>query len=146
MSQPVVVQGTPVRPGQGTHPGRPSRPTEAPVTTTTATTSNNNNNHGEKQETKCNDPIFALLFYACIIAIVAVAAVYGPAALDTSTNNSGVNYEPYIIYVIVIVIISFFLAAGGMAVMMCIPETLIKVSLIFVSVKLRQTFGIDRDC
>jgi len=124
MASPVVVQGTPVN-----NPAEPY--SSAQNSSDNNGTSVEHPHGGEKQETKCNDPIFAFLFYACIAAIVAVAVVYGPAALQASSSNSNVNYEPFVIYVIVVAIISFVVVAGSLAVMMCIPETLIKVSLIF---------------
>ena len=36
---------------------------------------------------KCKDPIFALLFYINLIAIIAVAATRGTAALDSATSD-----------------------------------------------------------
>jgi hypothetical protein len=50
------------------------------------------------------------------------------------TPQSGVNYTPYIIYTIVITIVSIIISGASLSVLMCIPETLIKVSLIFVTV------------
>lgn len=120
MASPVVVQGTPV-----------SNPHTAP--SPVAVESNGGAPHGgEKQETRCNDPIFALLFYACIAAIVGVACVYGPTALNSP--QSDINYQPYIIYAVVISVVSIFISGLALSVMMCIPETLIKISLIFVTV------------
>jgi len=116
MSTPVVVQGTAV---SNPHQSAPSGST------------NGNGSHPEKAETRCNDPIFAFLFYACIGAIVGVAATYGRTALDTSTKNSTVDYEPYVIYGVVIAVISLVGASGGLAIIMCCPETMIKISLIF---------------
>lgn len=135
MSTPVVVQGKPVGNPAAVSAAAPSYP----QANTAVAVDNNNNNSieqphgGEKAETRCNDPIFALLFYACIAAIVVVAVLYGPAALDMdgSENNSNTDYRPMIIYVVIVAIISFFVCAGCMTVMMCIPATLIKISLIF---------------
>lgn len=134
MTQPVVVQGTPVANPNAT-------PSDAPGFSSAlgsgggnaAPTNTEFTGKGEKQETKCRDPIFALLFYACVAAIVAVAVVYGPDAVSNSDeSNSNNDYTGVIIATIIIVVISFLGAGLGLAVMMCIPETLIKISLIFV--------------
>jgi hypothetical protein len=125
MSSPVVIRGTPVsNPHQATTTmtnqahGLGSRVPEQPPT-------------GERSSSGCKDPIFAVLWYICILAIVAVAVVYGPKALKTGSNNSNVNYSGFVVGVVVIAVVSFILAAAGMSVMMCIPETMIKVALIF---------------
>jgi len=130
MSTPVVVQGTAV--------GNPAAAPQQQQSYAGPDYNNNNDNGGiahphggEKAETRCNDPIFALLFYACIGAIVAVAAIYGPAALAGTSSSSTINYEPIVVYVIIVAVISFLASALGLAVMMCIPETLIKIALIF---------------
>ncbi|GKY99372.1 hypothetical protein MPSEU_000892000 [Mayamaea pseudoterrestris] len=128
MSTPIVVQGTAVQQYPSNNQSNPY-----------ATSGNNDNHHhamsSETPESKrvsgCKDPIFALLFYICIAAIVAVAAIYGGEALVTSQSDSGVIYKNYVWAVVVIVFISFIGAGGGLAVMMCCPATLIKVSLIF---------------
>lgn len=128
MSTPVVVQGTPVsNPYAGT-----STQAAAPVTQSSSTPTK-----GEKQETRCRDPIFAILFYANVVAIAAVAGAYGPAALETDENdggNSSDEYSGYVIATVICALLSFLFSALAVAVMMCIPETLIKVSLIFVVV------------
>jgi len=64
--------------------------------------------------------------------MVIVAVVYGPEAVEESSSNTNDEYRGYIIAAIIISLISFVVSAGGVAVMMCIPETLIKASLIFV--------------
>jgi hypothetical protein len=147
----VVVQGTPVTDPYG---GQQHHAT----TTTPAHTGVTNNHHdphatataqafvynpptsnppggGEKQQTRCRDPIFALLLYINVAAIVGVAVVYGPAAIDESTASGAQEpstYQGYVYAAIICAFISFFASAGGVLVMMCIPETLIKVALIFV--------------
>jgi hypothetical protein len=88
---------------------------------------------GEKQETRCRDPIFALLLYANVAAIAGVAVTYGPGAFD-DTNDNSTEYDGYIYATIICVLASFVFSAGAVLVMMAIPETLIKVSLIFVTV------------
>jgi Plasma-membrane choline transporter len=133
MSTPVVVQGTPVA-----HPSTIPSSAGGGGYAGSAPVANNNGasgdgpHGGEKQETRCNDPIFALLFYVCIGAIVAVAAIKGPSALTAPKSN--VNFEPYIIYTIVIAIVSILVSGVALSVLMCIPETLIKISLIFVTI------------
>jgi hypothetical protein len=130
MTNPVVVQGTPV-----SNPNANNSNAYAASPSSAVQTNNNNGSSphgGEKQETRCNDPIFALLFYGCVIAIVVVAATKGASALQSS--QSSVNFEPYIIYAVVIAIVSILISGCALSVLMCIPETLIKISLIFVTV------------
>jgi hypothetical protein len=117
MSTPVVVQGTPVA-----NPHHSSGPSDTNFT-----------GKGEKQESKCRDPIFAALFYVCLIAIVIVAFTYGPDAM-TADDAIDHEYNGYVTATVIIVIFSFLGAAGGLAVMMRFPETLIKAALIFVTV------------
>jgi hypothetical protein len=150
----VVVQGTPVSdPYGGTTPAttgfanalngqqqQQQYPQQASAAAASAFVYNpptsNPPGGGEKQATRCRDPFFALLLYVNVAAIIGVAATYGPAAVDSATpNSSGDNTNAYYGYVyaaIICAFISFFASAGGVMVMMCIPETLIKVALIFV--------------
>lgn len=165
MTQVVVVQGTPVSdPYGGTTPANTgvtyddhhnqhhqqasAAAAAAPAFAYTPPTSNPAGG-GEKQETRCRDPFFALLLYINVAAIIGVAVVYGPAAIDATTtsnsdgtagdggdNSTNANnaYQGYVYAAIICAGISFFASAGGVLVMMCIPETLIKVSLIFVTI------------
>jgi hypothetical protein len=123
MSTPVVVQGKPV--------GNVS----APNNSWGVAGPSNQLQESDKQETSCNDPLFAVLFYGCVIAILAIAALYGPDAMEGGEGGgSSFDYTGLIITAVIVVIISFFVAGGGLLVMMCIPEFLIKTSLIFVTV------------
>lgn len=126
MSNPVVVQGTPVSTPQQATPAGP--PSNAQV-------------RGEKQESRCNDIPFAVLFYANLVAIIAVAFTYGPDALSVDDDEKDDNgdpddgtreYDGYVYAALICVFLSILGSIGGLMVMMCIPETLIKVSLIFV--------------
>ena len=135
MSGPVVVQGRPVSAPQQARPANTSTST-APTNGTT--------HHGEKQETRCNDIPFAILFYLNVIAIFAVAILTGPDALESNgeDNNSSSNnnndedmtreYDGLLYAALICVFLSIFGSLGGVGVMMCIPETLIKAALIFV--------------
>ena len=106
--------------------------------------SNNCNNQVQvspiesKKESGCNDIFFFILFYINIIAIFAVAIAYGPHALQQSASSSSsstnVYYKGYVTAVVIIAVFSLILSGLGMAVLMCIPETLIKVALIFTVV------------
>ena len=133
MSTPVVVQGTPVMvpPQQSAHVYTSSLETSGPPAAGT---------FEGKRQTSCNDPIFVVLFYAALVAIVAVAALYGPAALESATaddtnDTSATNeYEGYVILTVICVCISFFGAGAGMALLFCIPQFLIKTALIFTVV------------
>jgi hypothetical protein len=114
MSTPVVVQGTAVQPDFGLSPS----PVEI----------QSDSDH-QPAKTGCKDPLFALLFYVNVIAIVGVAVVYGPDAFDETAT---VTYEGYVYAALIAVVISLVFSAGGLSILMCIPETMIKVSLIFV--------------
>lgn len=119
MSTPVVIQGQPV-----------ASPYGEPATDQVAVATSSGVTKGEKQETRCRDPIFAFLLYANLAAIIAVAAVYGRDAFET-TNDSGTDYEGYAYAVLITGGASLVFSAIMVWIMMRIPETLIKVSLIF---------------
>lgn len=91
-----------------------------------------NVNQGSKQEVRCRDPIFALLFYANVIAIVAVAAMYGWKAFEDLQYQK--EYTAYFYFICVSGVVGLILSFLGLEIMMCIPETLMKVSLIFAVV------------
>jgi hypothetical protein len=73
------------------------------------------------------------LLYINLGAIAGVAATYGPDAF-TEDNSNSAEYDGYIYATIICAFVSFAFSAGAVLVMMAIPETLIKVSLIFVVV------------
>jgi hypothetical protein len=121
MSSPVVVQGTKVETPFGA----------SPQPTNLSNQQSEPANDDKAAKTGCKDPIFAVLFYINLFAIVGVAAVYGPAAFeDTATAT----YGGYIAAVVVTAVISLLASGIGMLLMMRFPETIIKVSLIFVVV------------
>ena len=107
---------------QATTASAPSRPPTNPQT------------RGERQETRCNDVPFAILFYANLVAMIAVAVIYGPDALDDADQDSDRDYRGYVYAALICSALGVLASLGGVAVMMCIPETLIKVALIFVVV------------
>jgi len=86
---------------------------------------------GEKQETRCNDPLFALLFYGNVGAIVGVAAAYADQAF-TDDTTSGYEYEGYLYAAIICGGLALVFSALLVALMMRIPQFLIKTSLIFM--------------
>lgn len=155
MSTPVVVQGTPVAyptdvkgaatAGTGNNNHHTSAgfnsafETNHTIPTTTAVAASSLESDS-KQETSCNDPIFAILFYIALISICAVAAIYAPDALDSSETNGdtineeAVDYKGYVTLTVVIVCLSFVGAGAGMALLMCIPQFLIKTALLFTVV------------
>jgi hypothetical protein len=117
MTQPVVVQGMAVH--------DPSASTEEQHHQVSAPSGVVK---GEKQESKCRDPIFAILFYINIGAIFGVAMSYGiPAYQDT--DNVGF-YTGYIYAAAVTGSFALILSGLSLGVMMAIPGPLIKVSLI----------------
>lgn len=101
-------------------------PTDQAPTTSAAATSTQG---GEKQPVKCRDPIFALLLYGNVGAIAAVAAIYGSKAFE-GVNEGGYNYNGYIYAAFILGIIAMVFTGFCLPIMMCIPEVLIKVSLI----------------
>lgn len=111
MSSPVVVQGTNVQPAFGDNP------------------EGNTEVSHEPSQGGCKDPIFAVLFYVNVAAIAAVAIIYGPDAFSTDAEFS---YEGFIYAALVSAVLSLLFSGLGLSVLMCIPETMIKVALIFV--------------
>lgn len=146
-SEPVVVQGRPVNSGgggfsnalDGGHSSAPPPPVaQAEVVSNDVGNIRNYEKKGEKQEVRCRDPVFAVLFYATIVSITVVAIVYGPDALNQSDENdegSSINeYDGYIYASVIMAFVAFLVSAGGAAILMAIPETLIKVALLFTVV------------
>lgn len=140
MSTPVVIQGTPVvhQPTAFTGLSAPDNKNSHNNNTT-----NHNGSRDDKVESSCNDPIFAVLFYIALIAIIVVAATYGADALqngtiDGSTNNNSnevkYDYSGYITITVIITVLSFIGAGLGMSLLFCIPQFLIKTALIFTVV------------
>jgi hypothetical protein len=119
MSSPVVIQGTAVQ--------------QPALGSSTEPMGVEQGAGGDHQPAKggCKDPIFAILFYVNVAAIVATAVIYGPAAFDDAAEFT---YEGYIYAALISAVLSLVLSAVGLAVLMSIPETMIKVSLIFVVV------------
>ena len=123
---PVVVQGTAVAQPYNPYEHKAATPTDQAPTTSAAATSTQG---GEKQPVKCRDPIFALLLYGNVGAIAAVAAIYGSKAFE-GVNEGGYNYNGYIYAAFILGIIAMVFTGFCLPIMMCIPEVLIKVSLI----------------
>ena len=124
-STPVVVQGAAV-----------ASPYDHTTTTSNSqpTATARADGAGEKQETKCRDPIFALLLYGNIAAIVAVAGVYGTTAFSEAIDDStsGYDYKGYVYATFILGAVSIVFTGLALPIMMCIPELLIKVSLILM--------------
>ena len=82
MSTPVVVQGTAVSAPQQTQQvafGGETLETEQTPT-----------------KTGCKDPIFALLFYGNVAAIIAVCGIYGTGAIEGSSGTDSSEYSMYV--------------------------------------------------
>jgi hypothetical protein len=124
---PVVVQGTAVASpyDHNTHSQPSATASRAPA---------DPEGGGEKQETRCRDPIFALLLYGNVAAIVAVAVIYGTEAFSNAVNDStsGYSYTGYVYATILLGAVAIVLTGITLPIMMCIPELLIKVSLIMM--------------
>jgi hypothetical protein len=65
-----------------------------------------------------------------VAAIAAVAGIYGTTAFDQTVNNGGYNYDGYIAAAVILGVIAMVFTGFCLPIMMCIPELLIKVSLI----------------
>lgn len=133
-SEPVVVQGTPVV-VQGTPVSAPAQSTQPQSSTqqqSDVVTDGNWEGKGEKQATKCRDPIFALLLYANLAAIIGVAAALGQDAFEGFTV--GGDYVPYMYAILICSGFAFIFSFLMYLVMMRFPKTLVKSALIFVVV------------
>ena len=121
MGEPVVIQGTAVGGPSGAGPQDSSY--------------DQNFVKGEKQESKCRDPIFSFLFYGNIIAIIVVVIMFGDAAFQAvDETTSDLNYLGFLYAVLICGIFAMILSGVMLLVMMRIPTILIKTSLIFVVV------------
>mmetsp|Transcript_3436 Transcript_3436/g.7132 ORF Transcript_3436/g.7132 Transcript_3436/m.7132 type:complete len:502 (-) Transcript_3436:490-1995(-) len=90
---------------------------------------------GEKQEVRCRDPVFAVLFYANVVAILIVAIAYGGDAISKDDDDvEDRDYDGYVYAGLIMAFLAFFASAGGVAILMCIPETMIKAALLFTVV------------
>ncbi len=85
---------------------------------------------GEVQPTKCRDPIFALLLIINVAAIAGVAGTYGATAFDQEANQTGDNYDGFIVVAFILGAIAMVFTGFCLPLMMCIPMILIKASLI----------------
>eukprot|EP00581_Thalassiosira_minuscula_P009040 CAMPEP_0183702454 /NCGR_PEP_ID=MMETSP0737-20130205/542_1 /TAXON_ID=385413 /ORGANISM="Thalassiosira miniscula, Strain CCMP1093" /LENGTH=492 /DNA_ID=CAMNT_0025929063 /DNA_START=144 /DNA_END=1622 /DNA_ORIENTATION=+ len=126
-SAPVVVQGTAVA-SPYDHTTVSSQPAASSGGGAAAS------GRGEKQPTRCRDPIFAILLYANVIAIVAVAGIYGTEAFSEAIDDStsGYDYTGYMKATFILGAVAIVLTGITLPIMMCIPEILIKVSLILM--------------
>lgn len=110
---PVVIQGTAV-----------SAPQQTPVSYGGADVQQTSNQQPSK--TGCNDPIFGILFYINIAAIIGVVAVYGIPAMESSQN-----YQTYVYAALVFGCASFVASFVGLLLLMACPALMIKAGLIF---------------
>lgn len=98
----------------------------------------------KKQPTQCRDPIFAVLFYANIAAIVGLAIAYGKNPFTTTGGNdagaannqtddkfANLDYTPFLYLAGIAGGVGLVLSCLGLQVLMCIPGFLIKASLFF---------------
>uniref|UniRef100_A0A7S4EPH1 Choline transporter-like protein n=1 Tax=Pseudo-nitzschia australis TaxID=44445 RepID=A0A7S4EPH1_9STRA len=113
MGEMVVVQGTTV-PSGGNFEVEP--------------TTNANGDNPDPAKTGCKDPIFAVLFYVNVIAILAVVAVYGVPAMNGVKSAS---YMGYVTIAAVFGILSLALSGVGLILLMSCPALIIKCGLIF---------------
>jgi Plasma-membrane choline transporter len=140
MGTPVVIQGTAVQQQHVPAVTGLTSGNQYNNSNSYAGNDTNQENRDDKVESSCNDPIFAVLFYIALFAIIGVAATYGKDALSTSsTSGSGgttttLKYQGFMIITFIITFLSFLGAGLGLSVLFCIPQFLIKVSLLFTIV------------
>ena len=103
---------------------------------------------GEKQESKCRDPVFAVLFYINVAIIIGVAMALGPNAVSqtvqnvnsstsattTTTTTTSSDVGAIVYSVLATGFVAIGLSASMLWVMMRIPTMLIKISLWFVTI------------
>lgn len=82
------------------------------------------------KQAKCQDPLFAALFYIDIVGIVVVAGSTGDewAAQDNTFHE---EYQAYYHAAVICGIFGLILSGVGLQIMFCIPALLIKAALIF---------------
>lgn len=132
MSNPVVVKGTAVSapPAVVAETMSATHPTSG--TQIASGTDDRPGANGGPPKTKCNDFVWALLLYGNVAAILAVAVVYGPGSFGGADSTDGFDYTGYVWAGLICAVISVILSGFGLALNMCCPETMIKISLIFV--------------
>jgi hypothetical protein len=77
----------------------------------------------------CKDPVFAVLFYVNLIAIIAVAATYGK---DVFTSDIGDAYIGFVYATVICSLFSLVLSGCALMLVMKFPETMLKASLLFM--------------
>jgi len=94
-------------------------------------TQNENWTKGEKQPAKCNDPIFAAIFYIQLIAVLAVMFIYGVPAISSENANAN-DFIPYVKVASIVGGFAFIISGFGLLILMACAELIIKISLFFV--------------
>lgn len=117
MSDPVVVQGTAVS------------PPDVDVETQQQQMQGGGENP-DPPKTGCNDPIFAILFYVNVIAILVVCAVYGPGLFD-GTANLQLHYMVFLRAAALFGIASLVFSTVGLLLLLQCPSLWIKAGLLF---------------
>lgn len=92
---------------------------------------------GTKQESKCRDAWAAILFYASVIAIAAVAGILGVPAITKSMDAAAAedstvtDYSGFVYAGLLAGGFSLIFSGASLFVMSCCPKLLIKISLLF---------------
>jgi len=85
-----------------------------------------------EKERGCRDPIFAVLLYANVAAIAGVVGAYGTDTIEDAIEGiAGEGFEGYAYAALATGAFAIILSGVALSIMMCIPETLIKISLAF---------------
>lgn len=98
-------------------------------------TNQNESFRDKKQESRCRDPLFALLFYANVIIITAFAIRNGGDAFNVDENDNNndddVSYEGFMYVACASAGVGAVLSGLMFVVLLCIPSFLIKSALLF---------------
>jgi hypothetical protein len=90
----------------------------------------------KKQEVKCRDPLFAVLFYINLGVIIAIAVLFGKNPFNVEVEENAddqapqIDYTPFMYAAIISGGVGLILSSFSLQLLMCIPGTLIKVALI----------------
>ncbi|KAL3931266.1 MAG: hypothetical protein SGBAC_011388 [Bacillariaceae sp.] len=86
-----------------------------------------------ERKPRCKDPFFAVLLYLNVAAIIGIAATMGKDALTSVADGGSIyDYSGFIYAGVVISLMSLVFAGIALLIVMKFPETMIKMSLIFV--------------
>lgn len=123
--QPQTVQGQPI--GSSPYPPQPT----ATFTSSYPTVEVDQPHVIPTRQSKCQDALFAPLFYLAIVAIAVVAGIFGNDAFENSTNPLSDEYAGYLKSSSIAVIFGLIWSVLGLGATMSMPQLMIQTALIF---------------